>query len=70
MLLLSPQEGMKLVLDSQLIERLHEMALDHEGKSEIVMVHQSEREFELRGLFQGLAVESQEISDRIKESWV
>ena len=41
------------------------MALDHESKSEIVMIHQSDREFDLRSLFQGLAAESQEISDRM-----
>ena len=64
-MLLLNQGGTKLVLESQLIERLHEMALDHEAKSEIVMLHQSDREFDLRGLFQGLAAESQDISDRI-----
>ena len=41
------------------------MALDHEAKSEIVMTHQSDREFDLRGIFQGLAADSQIISDRM-----
>ena len=64
-MLLLNQGGTKLVLESQLIERLSEMALAHEVKSEIVILHQSDREFDLRGLFQGLAAESQDISDRI-----
>ena len=65
MLLLNQTDGSKLVIDSKVIEVLHLMALDHEAKSEIVMTHQSDREFDLRGIFQGLAADSQIISDRM-----
>ena len=48
-----------------MIEMLHLMALDHHAKSEIVMTSQSDREFDLRAIFHGLACDSQVISDRM-----
>ena len=65
MLLLNEQLGRKLVIESNMIEKLHLTALDHHAKSEIVMTHQSDREFDMRAIFHGLACDSQEISDRM-----